>query len=114
MPRPRPPDGGVASAVGAGAGLAGMGIAVVMKILSPQMTGEELPLPGISCFQATCSVSLQVSGASPRAMPLSAGPRQRGQSSSPERGAEVAGAIKKVVANNRPNQDRKRGIRQKA
>src|SRR5438067_1411386 len=91
-PRPRGPGAGAGS-VGAGAGAASAsGTAVVMKTLSAQMTGEECPLPGTAYFQATCSLSLHDSGASPRAMPLSEGPRQRGQSSSAAAAAAAAAA----------------------
>ncbi len=40
------------------------------------MTGLELPRPGMSVFHATLSVPDQVTGASPTAMPVNAGPRQ--------------------------------------
>src|SRR5712691_2787934 len=57
---------------------ADVGTAVVRKILSPQSTGEECPRPGIVAFHLIFSVSLQRSGASVRAIPLSSGPRHFG------------------------------------
>ena len=56
-----------------------VGTAVVRKIWSPQMMGVEWPRPGMGVFQARFLVSLHSTGASPRAMPLFEGPRQRGQ-----------------------------------
>ena len=76
-------DGGVGGICGGGAGdgaapdvAAPVLMAVVRKMKSPQTTGLELPSPGMSVFQRTFSVALQVSGASPTAMPSAAGPRQ--------------------------------------
>ena len=55
-------------------------IAVRRKILSPQMTGEALPLPGIDTFQRMFFVSLHSTGGLPfAATPVASGPRQRGQ-----------------------------------
>src|SRR5271154_3092685 len=66
------------------------GTEVVTKIRSPQITGEECPRPGTSAFHLMCSVSLQVSGASPRAMPFQSGPRHWAQSPGPEADASPA------------------------
>src|SRR5262249_39362558 len=75
-PRPSGADSGEA-AVGPP-----VGTAVVRKILSPQMMGEENPRPGTRTRHATFLLSPHSRGASPRAIPLLLGPRQRGQSSS--------------------------------
>src|SRR5262245_40001199 len=54
--------------------------AAVRKILSPQITGDDQPQPGISAFQTTFSVVLQVSGSvSPSAKPSTCAPRNCGQ-----------------------------------
>jgi hypothetical protein len=54
-------------------------IAVVTKTKSPHTMGLEFPRPGMSVFQRTFSVALQVTGASPTAIPSATGPRQYGQ-----------------------------------
>ena len=76
---PRSEDCG---ADGAAAAAPCAGTAVVRKILSPQMTGEEKPRPGSGMRHAMFLVSLHSRGTSPRAIPSLLGPRQRGQSSS--------------------------------
>src|SRR5512142_1451771 len=84
---PPPPPGKRRRApaeAGSGGGTAGgaaglpVGTAVVTKIRSPHTTGVECPRPGTGAFHATPFESLQDTGASPRAIPLSSGPRQRG------------------------------------
>src|SRR5262245_33941071 len=82
--------GGSVGAGAAGAAAAFVGTAVVINILSPQITGEDCPRPGIGARQAMFLPSLHSTGASPRAMPFSLGPRQRGQSSSAAWGADLA------------------------
>src|SRR4029079_6957499 len=45
-------------------------------------TGDDHPLPGIACFQTTCSVAFQLTGTLVAAeIPLPAGPRNSGQPS---------------------------------
>ena len=57
-----------------------IGTAVVTKIRLPQTTGAEWPRPGIAVRHVTPSLSPQVTGASPVAIPFSSGPRHDGQS----------------------------------
>ena len=52
-----------------------VGTAVVTKIVSPQITGVELPFPGMLIRHLTCSLSEKCKGASPSATPLLCGPR---------------------------------------
>src|SRR6266478_2369728 len=57
-------------------------IAEVRKMRSPQTTGDDQPLPGISTFQTTLRVALQVSGSpGSSATPVDCGPRNCGQES---------------------------------
>src|SRR6266851_5171231 len=54
----------------------------VRKIRSPQTTGDDQPLPGISAFHTTLRVALHVSGsAGSSATPVDWGPRNCGQCS---------------------------------
>ena len=56
------------------------GIAVVMKIRLPQITGVEWPLPGRGVFQRMFLVSLHSVGGLPvGATPVASGPRHWGQ-----------------------------------
>src|SRR5579872_2881668 len=51
----------------------------VTKMRSPQTTGEDQPVPGMSVFQATFSVVLQVSGSLGFSVtPVDSGPRNWG------------------------------------
>src|SRR4051812_28759368 len=54
-------------------------MAVVRKMRSPQMTGDDCPWPFNGAFQTT-DLASQVSGTSPTAWPVPSGPRQRGHS----------------------------------
>src|SRR4029434_9182944 len=65
--------------IGSGSGGLPVWTAVVRNTLSPQITGVEKPRPGISVFHLMFFVSLQVVGASPRAIPFRYGPRHSGQ-----------------------------------
>src|SRR5260221_14723031 len=54
----------------------------VKKMRSPQTTGEDHPVPGMSVFHATFWVELQVSGRlASSAIPSDSGPRNCGQRS---------------------------------
>src|SRR5947209_13505017 len=56
--------------------------AVVTKIRSPQIIGDELPMPGIGVFQRTLrpeSAFQAVGGCWPSATPDAPGPRNEGQ-----------------------------------
>src|SRR5216684_472239 len=55
---------------------------------SPQTTGDDQPLPGISAFQTTLRVALQVSGSpGSSATPVDCGPRNCGQESAAPSGS---------------------------
>ena len=59
---------------------------VVSQIFPPAMAGEDHPSPGMSVFQTTCSVGLQVSGRpSSSECPCCPGPRNSVQSPAPAR-----------------------------
>ena len=63
------------------------GTAVRTNTRSPQTIGEAWPYPGISIFQRTFSVSLQLDGGSPAgAAPVASGPRHWGQSAEADAG----------------------------
>src|SRR5579859_3894271 len=64
-----------------GASAATVLITDVRKIRSPQTTGDDQPLPGISVFHTTLRVAVQVSGSagSSAATPFDCGPRNCGQ-----------------------------------
>ncbi|MXY23265.1 MAG: ABC transporter permease [Acidobacteria bacterium] len=70
------------------------GTAVRRKTLSSHTIGEADPRPGTSTFQATCSVSLQVSGGSAcRETPLASGPRHCPQYRSASATCAPAGSV---------------------
>jgi len=78
-----------------------VGMAVAMKILSFQTTGDEVPLPGMGIFQAMLTPSLQFRGGFALGLyPVARGPRHWGH-------ASVAGvsAFKgmRCVSNNKVN-----------
>ena len=84
-----------------GSGIGSVGIAAVRKSLSPQITGDEWPFPGMSTFHFMFLVSLQCTGASPTAIPLSAGPRQRDQFCPSAAGSPPKNAAENAATNNR-------------
>ena len=57
-------------------------MAVVKNSRLPATTGVDMPRQGISIFQRTFCVSLNVSGTGPGATPVCDGPRQWGQEAS--------------------------------
>src|SRR5260370_40934648 len=67
----------------------------VRKMRSPQTPGDDQPLPGISVFQTTLRVALQVSGsAGSSATPVDCGPRNCGQESAAPSGSASRKTVK--------------------
>src|ERR1700680_2088327 len=70
---------------------------LVIKMRSPQTTGEDQPVPSTSIFQRTFSVEDQVSGSpASSATPMDCGPRNCGQLS--EANASAVSAIKGIIS----------------